>query len=67
MTLPLALGFGLAVAAVYVGLGGYAIARLIYTPLEAGNRNTILVATLGLSIFLMELSRLAADTRDYWL
>jgi branched-chain amino acid transport system permease protein len=67
MTLPLALGFGLTIAVIYVGLGGYAIARLIYTPLEASSRNTVLVATLGLSIFLMELSRLAADTRDYWL
>jgi branched-chain amino acid transport system permease protein len=67
MTLPAALSFGLLIAAVYVGIGGYAIARLIYAPLDTGTRNTILVATLGLSIFLMELSRIAANTRDYWL
>ncbi|QND53997.1 branched-chain amino acid ABC transporter permease [Phyllobacterium sp. 628] len=67
MTLPLALGFGVTVAILYVGLGGYAIAQLIYKPLENSSRNTVLVATLGLSIFLMEVSRLAADTRDYWL
>ncbi|PSH61008.1 branched-chain amino acid ABC transporter permease [Phyllobacterium brassicacearum] len=67
MTLPAALSFGLLMAVVYVGVGGYAIAKLIYAPLEAGNRNTVLVATLGLSIFLMELSRIAANTRDYWL
>jgi branched-chain amino acid transport system permease protein len=67
MTLPAALSFGLLSAAAYVGIGGYAIAKLIYAPLDTGTRNTILVATLGLSIFLMELSRIAADTRDYWL
>ncbi|ATU90681.1 branched-chain amino acid ABC transporter permease [Phyllobacterium zundukense] len=67
MTLPAALSFGLLIAIVYVGIGGYAIAKLIYGPLEAGSRNTVLVATLGLSIFLMELSRIAANTRDYWL
>ncbi len=67
MTLPAALSFGLLMAVVYVGVGGYAIAKLIYAPLEAGSRNTVLVATLGLSIFLMELSRIAANTRDYWL
>jgi branched-chain amino acid transport system permease protein len=67
MTLPAALSFGLLIAAAYVGIGGYAIAKLIYAPLDTGTRNTILVATLGLSIFLMELSRIAADTRDYWL
>jgi branched-chain amino acid transport system permease protein len=67
MTLPAALSFGLLIATAYVGIGGYAIAKLIYAPLDTGTRNTILVATLGLSIFLMELSRIAADTRDYWL
>lgn len=67
MTLPAALAFGLLIALVYVMTGGYVIARLIYAPLEAGTRNTILVATLGLSIFLAELSRIAANTRDYWL
>jgi branched-chain amino acid transport system permease protein len=67
MTLPAALSLGVVVAVVYVGIGGYVIARLIYAPLDAGRRNTVLVATLGLSIFLMELSRIAADTRDYWL
>jgi branched-chain amino acid transport system permease protein len=67
MTLPAALSFGLLIAAAYVGIGGYAIAKLIYAPLDTGTPNTILVATLGLSIFLMELSRIAADTRDYWL
>ncbi|SDO76621.1 amino acid/amide ABC transporter membrane protein 1, HAAT family [Phyllobacterium sp. YR620] len=67
MTLPAALAFGLLIALVYVMTGGYVIARVIYAPLEAGTRNTILVATLGLSIFLAELSRIAANTRDYWL
>ncbi len=67
MTLPAALSFGALVAIAYIGAGGYAIAKLIYAPLDKGTRNTILVATLGLSIFLMELSRIAANTRDYWL
>ncbi|MBZ9657331.1 branched-chain amino acid ABC transporter permease [Phyllobacterium lublinensis] len=67
MTLPAALAFGLLMAVIYVGAGGYAIARFVYAPLDAGSRNTVLVATLGLSIFLMELSRIAANTRDYWL
>ena len=67
MTLPAALGFGALIAAIYIGVGGTLIARLIYAPLDVGSRNTVLVATLGLSIFLMELSRIAADTRDYWL
>ena len=42
MTLPAALSFGLLMAVVYVGIGGYAIAKLIYAPLDAGNRNTVL-------------------------
>ncbi|MHC1548091.1 branched-chain amino acid ABC transporter permease [Phyllobacterium sp. K27] len=67
MTMPAALGFGVVISALYVIAGGYIVAKLIYTPLDAGNRNTVLVATLGLSIFLMELARIAADTRDYWL
>jgi branched-chain amino acid transport system permease protein len=67
MTLPAALSLGTIIAIVYVGIGGYIIAKFIYAPLDAGNRNTVLVATLGLSIFLMELSRIAANTRDYWL
>ena len=67
MTLPAALSFAVLIALIYVFIGGYAIAKLIYAPLEAGTRNTILVATLGLSIFLAELSRIAANTRDYWL
>lgn len=67
MTLPAALGFGTIVAALYIGAGGYLVSKLIYTPLDSGSRNTVLVATLGLSIFLMELSRIAANTRDYWL
>ncbi len=67
MTLPAALGFGVVIASLYVIAGSYFVAKLIYEPLDAGSRNTVLVATLGLSIFLMELSRIAADTRDYWL
>ncbi|CAN7298054.1 branched-chain amino acid ABC transporter permease [Phyllobacterium sp. LjRoot231] len=67
MTLPAALSFGLLIAIVYIGVGGFIVAKFIYAPLDVGNRNTVLVATLGLSIFLMELSRIAADTKDYWL
>jgi branched-chain amino acid transport system permease protein len=67
MTMPAALVFGAIVAAIYIAAGGHLVDRLIYAPLDAGGRNAVLVATLGLSIFLMELSRIAADTRDYWL
>lgn len=67
MTMPAALGFGVLIAVLYVTAGAYFVAKLIYTPLDAGTQNTVLVATLGLSIFLMELARIAANTRDYWL
>lgn len=67
LTLPAALGLGALAASFYVFLAGRMLARRIYDPLIGGERNAILVATLGASMFLMELSRLAAESRDFWL
>jgi len=67
LTLPAALALGTLASAAYVFLAGRALARWIYAPLIAGERNAILVATLGASMFLTELSRIAAESRDYWL
>jgi branched-chain amino acid transport system permease protein len=67
LTLPAALGLGFAVALAYALLSGKALATMIYAPLIGGERNAILVATLGASLFLMEFSRIAAENRDIWL
>lgn len=64
---PVALAIGIVAAFLYATLLGSVLARGIFAPLAESSPNTIVAATLGVAIVLLELARLAADTRDYWL
>jgi branched-chain amino acid transport system permease protein len=67
LTLPATLAFGIAVALLYGALISAVLSRSVFLPLLDRSPNTIVAATLGVSLVLMELGRLAADTRDFWL
>ena len=67
LTLPLALLFGMAMASALSIIALILLAKVVFPPLIEKSPNTMVAATLGVSIFLMELARLGADTRDYWL
>jgi branched-chain amino acid transport system permease protein len=67
LTLPAAVAFGVAIAFVYGGILGSVLSRGVFRPLAEEAPNTIVAATLGVSLVLMELGRIAADTKDYWL
>lgn len=67
LTLPAALGFGVLLAFAYAGLAAHLVSRTVLEPLRAGNPNTIVAATLAVAIVLMELGRMAMDSRDLWL
>jgi branched-chain amino acid transport system permease protein len=67
LTLPATLAFGAVVALLYAVLVSAVLARSVLSPLAARTPDAIVVATLGASIVLMELSRIAADTHDFWL
>ncbi len=67
LTLPAAIAFGIAVAFAYAALVGHILARHVFAPLAGRSPNTIVAATLGVLIVLMESGRLAADARDFWL
>ena len=67
LTLPAALGFGVLLAFAFAGLAAHLVSRTVLEPLRAGNPNTIVAATLAVAIVLMELGRLAMDSRDLWL
>lgn len=67
LILPLALIFGLTVAAAFSGMVLLLLARTVFPPLIEKSPNTMIAATLGVSITLMELARLGAGTRDFWL
>ncbi|WP_315919037.1 branched-chain amino acid ABC transporter permease [Mesorhizobium sp. SP-1A] len=67
MTLPAAVAFGIAGAAVYVALAVRVLAGWVFEPLAARSPNAIVVATLGVLIVLAETGRIAADTHDLWL
>ena len=67
LVLPAALAVG-AVAALLYSLGaGFLIGRSVMRPLAERSANTVVVASLGVAIALMELSRIAAETRSIWL
>lgn len=67
LTLPATVAFGIAVALGYAALISRILSRSVFAPLASRSPNTIVAATLGVLIALMELSRLSAQTHDYWL
>ncbi|MBV1707759.1 MAG: branched-chain amino acid ABC transporter permease [Hyphomicrobiales bacterium] len=55
-------------AAIGVGLiYGFVIARTVFVPMARASGQQVLVATLGLSLFLQEYLRLAQGTNPHWL
>jgi branched-chain amino acid transport system permease protein len=67
LTLPAALSFGVLLGFGFAALAAHAISRWVLEPLRAGNPTTVVAATLGVALVLMELGRLAMDSRDLWL
>ena len=49
------------------GALGAVLARWVLCPLASRSPNAVVAATLGVSLVLMELGRIAAETRDFWL
>ncbi|MBB1248109.1 branched-chain amino acid ABC transporter permease [Rhizobium sp. G21] len=67
LTYPAALGFGATVALIYGLLAGGVIGWKITGPLQAHAPTSVIPVSLALMIVLMELVRIAADSRDLWL
>lgn len=67
LTLAAAIALGISAAFLYATLLGHALGRHILLPLAGRSPNTIVAATLGVLIVLMETYRIAADTHDLWL
>lgn len=67
LTLPATVALGVALAFAYAALVAAVLSRAVFLPLAASSPNAIVVATLGVALVLMELARIAADTRDFWL
>jgi len=67
LTLPATILLGVAAALAYAVLISDILSRQVLMPLANRSPNAIVMATLGVAIVLMELSRIAADTKDFWL
>jgi branched-chain amino acid transport system permease protein len=67
LTLPATVALGIALAFLYAALIATVLSRSVFIPLAASSPNAIVVATLGVALVLMELARIAAETRDFWL
>jgi branched-chain amino acid transport system permease protein len=67
LALPVALAFGAVAAVLMTLLVLTFLTRDVYMPLAQRSPNTMIAATLGVSIVLMEVARLSVDTRDLWL
>lgn len=67
LTLPAAIALGIVAALAYAALASLILSRHVFAPLTGRSPNTIVAATLGVLLVLMELSRIAADARDFWL
>ena len=67
LTLPATLAFGFVVALFYGAVISAVLLHSVLLPLLNRSANTIVAATLGVSLVLMELGRIAAETRDFWL
>ncbi|MGF6172164.1 branched-chain amino acid ABC transporter permease [Ensifer sp. 4252] len=67
LVLPAALGLG-AAAGLTLGVGaGLVAGRYVMRPLAFSSANTVVVASLGSLLVLMETARLASDTKSLWL
>lgn len=67
LTLPATIVFGIAAALAYAVLVSDILSRHVLAPLAERSPNAVVMATLGASLVLTELSRIAADTKDLWL
>lgn len=67
LTLPATLALGIAAALAYAALLSRILSRQVFEPLAARSANTLVAATLGVLLVLMETARLAAETHDFWL
>src|SRR5262245_36070422 len=67
LTLPATVALGIAAGFAYAALISSFLSRAVFAPLASSAPNTIVAATLGVSLVLMELARIAADTRVLWL
>jgi branched-chain amino acid transport system permease protein len=67
MTLPIAILFGITMSIILSAIVLFILARVIFPPFIARAPNTMIAATLAVSIVLMEGARIGAGTRDYWL
>jgi branched-chain amino acid transport system permease protein len=64
---PAALGIGAAAALVYTLLAASVVGDKVIRPLSRASPNSVITASLAIMIVLMELVRIAANTRDLWL
>ena len=67
LVLPAALAVGAVSALVYTLGAGLLIGRSVMHRLVATSANTVVVVSLGIALVLMEVSRIAAETRSLWL
>ncbi|WP_426123242.1 branched-chain amino acid ABC transporter permease [Pararhizobium sp. PWRC1-1] len=67
LVLPAALAVGAVSALVYTLGAGLLIGRSVMHRLAATSANTVVVVSLGIALVLMEVSRIAAQTRSLWL
>lgn len=67
LTLPATVALGALGGFALALLAAWVLARSVFPRLAARSPNAVVTATLGVSIVLMELGRIAAETRDYWL
>lgn len=67
MTLPMTIAVAMAATFAYAALTGTVLSRNVFEPLAKSSPNAIVVATLGVLLFLTELARISAQTHDFWL
>jgi branched-chain amino acid transport system permease protein len=67
LTLPATVALGIAAGFAYAALISSFLSRFVFARLAGSAPNTIVAATLGVSLVLMELARIAAGSRDFWL
>ncbi len=67
LTLPATIALAIVLAFFYAWLTSSILSRNVLGPLAHSSPNAVVVATLGVAIVLMEITRISADTKDFWL